>query len=173
MINDKIYITLWFWLFLLLILSSLHMVFRFYSQLIRTFGYKYSARLCTILSPKVRVAYLKSLAPNLSTRTCQHLMNILSFGDWLILVMMSQHLDIKLFADILQEIKNVSFAHSRSISTTIDIIHASDTDGEDDSKEKFQATPIRSPTLLRKASNILKKVVSVEYVLYILMKECN
>ena len=28
MINDKIYIALWFWLFLLLIISSLHFVFR-------------------------------------------------------------------------------------------------------------------------------------------------
>ena len=28
MINDKIYIALWFWLFLLLIISSLHLVFR-------------------------------------------------------------------------------------------------------------------------------------------------
>ena len=28
MINDKIYITLWFWLFTLFVLSSLHMVFR-------------------------------------------------------------------------------------------------------------------------------------------------
>ena len=28
MINDKIYITLWFWLFLLLIMSVLYMIFR-------------------------------------------------------------------------------------------------------------------------------------------------
>ena len=28
MINDKIYIALWFWLFLLLVISSLHFVFR-------------------------------------------------------------------------------------------------------------------------------------------------
>ena len=28
MINDKIFITLWFWLFILFIISSLHMIFR-------------------------------------------------------------------------------------------------------------------------------------------------
>ena len=74
--------------------------------------------------------------------------------------MMSQHLDIKLFADILQEIKNVSFLHKRSISTTIDIIHASDTDGENDEKDNLKATPIITPMLLRKPSNLamLKKV---------------
>ena len=55
----------------------------------------------------------------------------LGFGDWLILVMMSQHLDIKLFTDILKEIKDVSFKNQRSVSTNIDI-YASDTDREDD-----------------------------------------
>ena len=123
------------------------------------------SRLCTLFSPEVRIAYLKSTAPSLSIRTCQHLKNILGFGDWLILAMMSQHLDIKLFADILQEIKNVSFLHKRSISTTIDIIHASDTDGENDEKDNLKATPIITPMLLRKPSNLamLKKVKCVAY----------
>ena len=116
-------------------------------------------RLCTLFSPEVRMAYLKSIAPNLSLRTCQYLKTVLGFGDWLILAMMSQHLDIKLFSDILQEIKNVSFMHKRSISTTIDIIHASDTDGEMEEKDQMKATPIITPMLLRKPSNLaLKKV---------------
>ena len=73
--------------------------------------------------------------------------------------MMSHHLDIKLFSDILQEIKNVSFMHKRSISTTIDILHASDTDGEVDEKDQIKATPLITPLLLRKPSNLaLKKV---------------
>ena len=116
-------------------------------------------RLCTLFSPEVRIAYLKSIAPSLSLRTCRYLKNVLGFGDWLILAMMSQHLDIKLFTDILQEIKNVSFMHKRSISTTIDIIHASDTDGENDDKDDLKPTPIITPMLLRKPSNLaLKKV---------------
>ena len=113
-----------------------------------------------MFSPDVRMAYLKSIAPNLSLRTCQYLKTVLGFGDWLILAMMSQHLDIKLFSDILQEIKNVSFMHNRSVSTTIDIIHASDTDGELEEKEQIKATPIITPLLFRKPSNLaLKKVV--------------
>jgi len=141
MINDKIYITLWFWLFILLILSLLYMIWR----------------LCTLFSPEVRIAYLKSIAPNLSLRTCQYLKTVLGFGDWLILAMMSQHLDIKLFSDILQEIKNVSFMHKRSISTTIDIIHASDTDGEMEERDQMKATPIITPMMLRKPSNLALK----------------
>ena len=102
----------------------------------------------------MRIAYIKSVAPNLSFKTCQHLRAILGFGDWLILAMMAQHLDIKLFADIVQEIKNVSFMHRRSVSTTIDIIHASDTDGENEDKD-FQRTPsLRTPILVRKPSKL-------------------
>ena len=63
-------------------------------------------------------------------KTCQYLKATLGFGDWLILVMMSLHLDIKLFTDILNEIKNVSFNNSRSVSTAIDIISPSDTENE-------------------------------------------
>ena len=49
--------------------------------------------------------------------------------------------------------------HKRSISTTIDIIHASDTDGEMDEKDQMKATPIITPMMLRKPSNLaLKKV---------------
>ena len=43
----------------------------------------------------------------------------LTFGDWLILMMMSEHLDIKIFADILIELKRVCDANSRSVSTSI------------------------------------------------------
>ena len=49
--------------------------------------------------------------------------------------------------------------HKRSISTTIDIIHASDTDGEMEERDQMKATPIITPMMLRKPSNLaLKKV---------------
>ena len=78
------------------------------------------------------------------------------------MAMMAQHLDIKLFTDILNEIKNVSFINQRSMSmsTAIDIIPASDTDGEHDDNDRLKATPIMSPIFLRKPSNLamMKKV---------------
>ena len=115
-----------------------------------------------MFSAEVRIAYLKATAPSLSMRTCQHLKNILGFGDWLILSMMAQHLDIKLFTDILKEIKDVNFMNRRSVSTAIDIIPASDTDGELDDHEHMKATPIMSPISLRKPSNLalMKKVIN-------------
>ena len=91
----------------------------------------------TLLSPTLRINYLKTIAPSLSLKTCQYLKNNLGFGDWLILVMMSLHLDIKLFTDILKEIKNVGFNNSRSVSTAIDIISPSDTENEQDDQNDF------------------------------------
>jgi len=129
MINDKIYIALWFWLLLLLVISSFYMVFR----------------VITIASPALRINYLKTISPSLSLKTCQHLKTTLGFGDWLILVMMSLHLDIKLFTDILNEINNVSFSSSRSISTAIDIISPSDTENE---HEIFPKISYRKPSTL-------------------------
>ena len=54
--------------------------------------------------PKVRTNYLRTVAPTLSIRTFQYLRNALGFGDWLLLIMMSHNLDVKLFTDILAEI---------------------------------------------------------------------
>ena len=53
MVNDKIYITLWFWLVLLLCITASHAVFR----------------AVTVASPRLRLSYLLSSAPGLSPRT--------------------------------------------------------------------------------------------------------
>ena len=79
--------------------------------------------------------------------------------------MMSQHLDIKLFTEILKEIKEVSFKNQRSVSTNIDIFGASDTDHEDDfipgDRAELKPPPItplsRSPRGSSRA-NSFKKV---------------
>lgn len=81
-------------------------------------------------------------------KTCQYLKATLGFGDWLILVMMSLHLDIKLFTDILNEIKNVSFNNSRSVSTAIDIISPSDTENEQE--EDFPRMTFSQPFGLKR-----------------------
>ena len=112
-------------------------------------------RIITILSPTLRINYLKTIAPSLNLKTCQYLKISLGFGDWLILVMMSLHLDIKLFTDILNEIKNVNFSNSRSVSTAIDIISPSDTENE---LEDFPRISYRKPSELgleRVCMNIL------------------
>ena len=53
---------------------------------------------------KVRTNYLRTVSPSLSIRTFQYLRGSVGFGDWLLLIMMSHNLDVKLFTDILVEI---------------------------------------------------------------------
>ena len=100
MVNDKIYIFLWFWLLILLIISLSYFMFR----------------IVTVLSPSVRMFQLLTFAPSIPQKTADYLQDVLGFGDWLILSMMAAHLDIKIFNDILQQIMNVNFEEKRLIS---------------------------------------------------------
>ena len=100
MVNDKIYIFLWFWLLILLTVSLSYFVFR----------------IATVLSSRVRMFQLLTFAPSIPDKTAEHLQDILGFGDWLILSMMADHLDIKIFNDILQQIMSVNFEEKRLIS---------------------------------------------------------
>ena len=95
-------------------------------------------------------------------KTVDYLTHIIQFGDWLILIMMADHLDIKIFTDILNKIKSVHFEEKRhsSISTTLEMIGASDTDGETEDKER-EKTPVTPSTPLsprRLHPPIIKKV---------------
>ena len=91
----------------------------------------------------------------------------LGFGDWLILVMMSHHLDIKLFTEILKEIKNVSFNNQRSVSTNVDIFCTSDSEREDNfipgDRDELKPPPITplkgSPRGVIRNNSFMKKVI--------------
>ena len=78
--------------------------------------------------------------------------------------MMADHLDIKIFTDILVQVRTVHVDQKRhsSISTTIDVIGASDTEGEGEAEEKEVlkvVTPMVTPASARKAHPpIIKKV---------------
>ena len=100
MVNDKIYIFLWFWLLILLTISLSYFVFR----------------MVTVLSPRVRMFQLLTFAPSIPNKTAEYLQEALGFGDWLILSMMADHLDIKIFNDILQQIMTVNFEEKRLLS---------------------------------------------------------
>ena len=90
----------------------------------------------------------------------------LGFGDWLILVMMSHHLDIKLFTEILKEIKNVSFNNQRSVSTNVDIFCTSDSEREENfipgDRDELRPPPITplkgSPRSFIRNNSFMKKV---------------
>ena len=60
------------------------------------------------MSSQLRTNYLRTVAPSLSQKTFTFLQHNVVFGDWLLLVMMAIHLDIKLFSDILEEIGDIT-----------------------------------------------------------------
>ena len=101
-------------------------------------------------------------SPGLAGNTADYLRQILQFGDWLILTMMADHLDIKLFTDILNKIRSVHFEEKRhsSISTTLEMIGASDTDGENEEKDmiKTPVIPSTPASARRQHPPIIKKV---------------
>ena len=80
----------------------------------------------------MRITYLRTVSPTLPIRTVSFLQTSIGFGDWLVLVMMALHLDIKLFTDILMEIEHIADERSRSrscsMSTGVDILPPSDTE---------------------------------------------
>ena len=80
--------------------------------------------------------------------------------------MMSQHLDIKLFTEILKEIKNVSFNNQRSVSTNVDIFCTSDSEREENfipgDRDQLRPPPITplkgSPRSVIRNNSFMKKV---------------
>ena len=80
--------------------------------------------------------------------------------------MMSHHLDIKLFTEILKEIKNVSFNNQRSVSTNVDIFCTSDSEREENfipgDRDELRPPPITplkgSPRSFIRNNSFMKKV---------------
>ena len=86
----------------------------------------------------MRTMYLRTVSPTLSPRTYQFLEQNIGFGDWLLLVMMALHLDIKLFSDILLEIEEVEEGRSRSCSVSTGVeMWTSDTEYDHDKVENI------------------------------------
>ena len=119
------------------------------------------SRLGTVFSRRLRKELMVSWAPSLSASVLQDLSTILQFGDWLILTMMADHLDIKLTTDILNKIKAVNCEkvkrHS-SISTTLEMLPGSDTEGEADEKTILKSPPVTPASTRRLHPPIIKKV---------------
>ena len=101
-----------------------------------------------------------SWAPSLPAAVVDQLATTLQFGDWLILSMMADHLDIKLTTDILNKIKAVNCEVKRhsSISTTLEILAGSDTDGETEEKTILKSPPVTPASTRRLHPPIIKKV---------------
>ena len=96
-VNEKIYIFLWFWMALLLVLTFLSNVFRFF----------------IIVSPRIR-AYLLYIRYRLIKKEC---INIIvkqtKMGDWFLLYMLGQNIDAVLFKEVVHELAKKLGYHNK------------------------------------------------------------
>ncbi|XP_031635718.1 innexin shaking-B isoform X3 [Contarinia nasturtii] len=89
-VNEKIYIFLWFWFILLFILTSLTLIYR----------------VVIIFSPRMRV-YLLRLRFRLVRRDAiEIIVRRSKMGDWFLLYMLGENIDTVIFRDIMQELSN-------------------------------------------------------------------
>ena len=95
-VNEKIYIFLWFWMALLLVLTFLSNVFRFF----------------IIVSPRIR-AYLMYIRYRLIKKEC---INIIikqtKMGDWFLLYLLGQNIDSIIFKEVTHELARKLGYHS-------------------------------------------------------------
>ena len=105
------------------------------------------------LSKELMVSWAPSLAPS----SLEQLSSLLQFGDWLILTMMADHLDIKLTTDILNKAVHCEVKRHSSISTTLEVL-GSDTDGETEEKAIFKSPAVTPGSTRRLHPPIIKKV---------------
>ena len=96
-VNEKIYIFLWFWMALLLVLTFLSNIFRFF----------------IIVSPRIR-AYLMYIRYRLIKKEC---INIIikqtKMGDWFLLYMLGQNIDSVVFKEVVHELAKKLGYHNK------------------------------------------------------------
>ena len=96
-VNEKIYIFLWFWMALLLVLTFLSNVFRFF----------------IIVSPRIR-AYLMYIRYRLIKKEC---INIIikqtKMGDWFLLYLLGQNIDSVVFKEVVHELAKKLGYHNK------------------------------------------------------------
>lgn len=85
-INEKIYIVLWFWFIVLAILSGLALFYR----------------LATALSAQVRYQLLKTKASSVSQDLIETISMNTTFGDWFLVYMLSKNVNSYVFKDVAQ-----------------------------------------------------------------------
>lgn len=90
-INEKIYIILWFWFVILAIFSGLAIIYR----------------VVTAVSPQVRYQLLKARASSVSRDVIESISMKASFGDWFVLYMLSKNVNSYVYKDVADVANNL------------------------------------------------------------------
>lgn len=83
-INEKIYIVLWFWFIILAVVSGLAIIYR----------------LVTIFSTQIRYHLLKSKATSVNASTVDAIATNLKFGDWFLVYLLAKNINSYTFKDV-------------------------------------------------------------------------
>ena len=98
-INEKIYIFLWFWMIILMLLTLLVPVYRF----------------LIVFSPRMR-AYLMYLRFRVLKREVINVIIKKSlFGDWMLIYLLGQNIDSLIFKEVMQELARKLGYHNKDI----------------------------------------------------------
>jgi hypothetical protein len=98
-VNEKIYIFLWFWLLLLFIMTFLVVVYRIF----------------IIVSPKMR-AYLLFVRYRLVKKECINvIIKKTKMGDWFLLYMLGQNIDSIIFKEVVHELARKLGYHNKDV----------------------------------------------------------
>lgn len=95
-VNEKIYIFLWFWFIILGFLTFLTLVYR----------------LIIILSPRMRVYIMRMRFCLVKKESVDTIVRESKMGDWYLLYMLGENLDSIIFRDILQEFASKLGGHN-------------------------------------------------------------
>lgn len=90
-INEKIYIVLWFWFVILALFSGLAIIYR----------------LITAFVPKARLYLLQARATSVSREHLETINRHIKFGDWFILYLLSKNINSYIFKDVIDVLLRV------------------------------------------------------------------
>lgn len=87
-VNEKIYVFLWFWFMILSILTGFSLVYRMF----------------VVCAPKVRLYLLRARTRLSSHQDIEHISNKCQIGDWFILYQLGKNIDPLIFKEIITEL---------------------------------------------------------------------
>ncbi|XP_037093197.1 innexin inx2-like [Pollicipes pollicipes] len=94
-VNEKVYVILWFWLVLLAVISGLALIYR----------------LLVIISPQLRILLLRSRARLAPAAQVTAISQRLWLGDWFVLYQLGKNMDPLIFQDVLVDLSRAIDVH--------------------------------------------------------------